>query len=71
MIIYYYIKIILFNYKIFIIDNIKEKKTIPFARNLDLASILFALITGKDIKDKINSKNKSDIFWKEFQFSLN
>ncbi len=39
MIIYYYIKIILFNYKIFIIDNIKEKKTIPFARNLDLASI--------------------------------
>ena len=50
----------------FVIDNIYQSKNFLFYRNIDLASILFALITGKDIKDKINSKKKSDIFWKEF-----
>ena len=48
----------------FIIDNLYQSKTFPFIRNIDLASILFALITGRDIKDKINSKKKLDSFWK-------
>ena len=48
----------------FIIDNIYQSKNFLFIRNIDLASILFALITGKDIKDKIISKKKLDSFWK-------
>ena len=48
----------------FVIDNIYQSKNFLFIRNIDLASILFALITGKDIKDKIISKKKLDSFWK-------
>ena len=48
----------------FIIDNIYQSKNLPFIRNIDLASILFGLVTGKDIKDKISPKTKLESFWK-------
>ena len=47
-----------------ILDNLTPSKNIPSARNIDLASILFALVSGKDIKDKVISKKNLENFWK-------
>lgn len=45
------------------LDNVTHNKNILFAKNIDLDSILFSLVSRKGNKVKVNSKKQLDAFF--------
>jgi hypothetical protein len=52
------------------LDNVTHNKNILFAKNIDLDSILFSLVSRKGNKVKVNSKKQLDAFFEMQQIKI-